>query len=451
MEFDQSTLRAVVEDISMTGGNQPLVRYSALVYYNETEYVEPLRVISVDKMADYMNAFTDGIIISAIILAGDYAYNLTNNRNTLSVELVTSAENILTDTSERESRTTVQRYKAVMINTEDDVANQYSAVAVDQFKLNMFDFRIVRFQLLDEFVEKLRVAKIGTIFRFNNAEEILRTTIHETCELFESKIPFEGVDIQGISRSTADTQVIAPQGMRLVDLPKYLQESERGVYGTGLSAFYREGHYYVWPTFDVTRFTKSEIKLTIINVPQTRFPGLDRTYKYQGNHLTIVTTGTTVTADNSDTLQMTVGNTSQTGSAGALHNGTYSKTENNKTLAQSRDILSEITSNPRLDNIQQTEQKARIKITDNTLNELSKSAMSAGNVMQLVWENSFHEAITPGMPCRIQYWDGAKVIERDGVVIATQSYTHPAGGNLLRGRYVTATGVYVFLSKEVNT
>ena len=79
-----------------------------------------------------------------------------------------------------------------------------------------------------------------------------------------------------------------PHGTRLVDIPKYLQESQRGVFGSGLSSYYRDGYWYIWPSYDTTRFTKEEIRLTIINVPQTRFPGMERTFKYDGNNNRII-------------------------------------------------------------------------------------------------------------------------------------------------------------------
>lgn len=450
MDFDQSPLQPVVMDIVQHGGNTPSVHLSALVYYSETEYVEPYRVISEDRLADFTKDFSDGIVISMIIPAGSFVYKLVPNRSTLIVEVTRSVDTYMTDTSERSTETTVERFKATMVNMEDDLANQYSEHALAEFKLDMFDFRVARFQLLSEFVEKLRTVQIGTVHRYDSVADIIRTEMHKNLDKLEAKSGFEGVTMSGTPKETIDTQVIIPQGTRLVDLPKYLQESERGVYGSGMSAFYRDGQYFVWPTYDLTRFNTSESKLTIINVPQTKYPGVERTYKHDGQHLTIVTTGETASGDASDINQMTQGNASRTASAGSLHNSASFQYDKNKGIANAKDIISEIMGETRKDGIQQLQQGSRIKVTDNTLNELSRNAKNAGRAMQVIWENGYHEAIIPGMPCRLMYWDGTHVLTRDGVVIGVQSYTSPSSGNVFRGRLVTATAIYIFVSREVN-
>ena len=85
MDFDQSPLQPVVMDIVQHGGNTPSVHLSALVYYSETEYVEPYRVISEDRLADFTKDFSDGIVISMIVPAGSFVYKLVPNRSTLTV------------------------------------------------------------------------------------------------------------------------------------------------------------------------------------------------------------------------------------------------------------------------------------------------------------------------------------------------------------------------------
>ena len=190
MDFDQSPLQPVVMDIVQHGGNTPSVHLSALVYYSETEYVEPYRVISEDRLADFTKDFSDGIVISMIIPAGSFVYKLVPNRSTLTVEVTRSVDTYMTDTSERSTETTVERFKATMVNMEDDLANQYSAHALSEFKLDMFDFRVVRFQLLSEFVEKLRTVQIGTVHRYDSVADIIRTELHKNLENLDANFCF---------------------------------------------------------------------------------------------------------------------------------------------------------------------------------------------------------------------------------------------------------------------
>ena len=448
MEFDKSPLMPLVQDIIATGANEPTMKFSALIWYSETEYVEPLRVVSIDNISNFLTNFSDGLILTMAVTTGKLAYKLAPNRETLTVELNVSSNAFLPDTSERDAPGFVERFKAIMTNVEDDLANQYSSALANEFKLDLFDFKLVKFQLLSEYVEQLRKVTFGTNFIESKVSDMIKTAIHTAGEKIEAKTPFKGIVMSGTPREAPDRQTMIPHGTRLVDIPKYLQESQRGVFGSGLSSYYRDGYWYIWPSYDTTRFTKEDVKLTIINVPQTRFPGMERTFKYEGNSLTIVTTGETKTADMSDIFQANKGNASRTLSASALAGSTSAAdTKNNKTFNKPSKAVSEVMSTERKKD-QLLNYRERIKVTDNVLNELSKSAASNGRMFSFVWENSDHSAIIPGMPCRLMYWDGEKTVINDGVVVAVQSYTHPAGGNILRGRHTTVSGVYVFMSKE---
>ena len=147
MDFDKCPLMPLVQDIIATGANEPTLKYSALIWYSETEYVEPLRVVSVDNISNFLTNFTDGIVLTMAVTTGKLAYKLAPNRETLTVELNVSSSAFLPDTSERDSPSYVERFKAIMINVEDDLANQYSSALANEFKLDLFDF------IVDIFIE----------------------------------------------------------------------------------------------------------------------------------------------------------------------------------------------------------------------------------------------------------------------------------------------------------
>ena len=449
MDFDKSPLNEVVEDISFNGGNQPTVTYEAMIYYGEgdDDCIEPIRVTNEDIISNYIRDFADGVVVSMIITSGKYAFKLLPNQDKLKVELTKTINNFVPDTSKRNTRRTVQKFKAVLVNNDDPVANQIASPLLSEFKMDMFDMRVVRFQLLDEFTEQLRTIRIGTVYRDTAVADIMKTCLHDYTAKIKSKTPFKGIEIYGNPKVSVDKQVQILDGTRLVDVPKYLQENERGIYGAGLSSFFRDGYWYIWPTFDITRFNKSTHKVTIINVPATRYLGLERTYKYEGEHLTIVATGETRTFDDTEKKELTLGNASQTAAAGALHNTDFVEYVKNKAKVMADKFISEYSVKERKDESNFVS-GGKIKITDNTLNEMSKNTAAMGSYMYLVWENSFHEGLVPGMPCRLMYWNGKKVVKRDGTILATQTFTHPSGGNILRGRYVSATGILLFLAKE---
>ena len=103
MDFDKCPLMPLVQDIIATGANEPTLKYSALIWYSETEYVEPLRVVSVDNISNFLTNFTDGIVLTMAVTTGKLAYKLAPNRETLTVELNVSSSAFLPDTSERDS------------------------------------------------------------------------------------------------------------------------------------------------------------------------------------------------------------------------------------------------------------------------------------------------------------------------------------------------------------
>ena len=450
MLFDESPLNDVVESICFKERFPPTVSYEAVIFYGDgdDDYLRPLRVVNEDLISDFTKDFADGRVVSMAITTGKYAYRIFPNQHNLYIELTKYTDPEINKIGGESNNAIVQKFKAVLLDTDDPIADNIRADLQNEFKLDILDFRLVRFQIIDEFVEQLKTIKIGSVYRDCTVADVMKLAIHKHTKTIESKTPFNGIEIYGVPREKKDKQIKVIDGTRLVDLPKYLQKNERGVFSSGMSSFYRNGWWYIWPTYDTSRFSDAEHKITIINVPAIKYSGLESTFDYEGNHLTVLSTGITTSHDMNEVAQLTVGNAGRVANAGAIHENGAMTYDKNKAKYSADKIISEYSVDERKDERFYEEKTGRIKVTDNLLDELSTRSIVLGTHVYTVWENSFAEAVIPGMAAKFVYWDGNKVIEKEGVVLATHTFTQPTGGNILRGRYVAATGILLFINKN---
>ncbi len=253
----------------------------------------------------------------------------------------------------------------------------------------------------------------------------------------------KGVDMVTASNKKARDHIIIPHGLPLVSLPEYIQKRCGGIYSAGLGYYLFNDYWYIYPCFDVTRFNKAQKTLTVINVPSNRFPGIERTYRKDGNNLVIIATGEVKFRDDSNTQQLNSGNGVRFTDAGNLLKG-FVKTAGNKTIASRASNNSEVISVER-ENGNNNVQLSDKAINSNPYVEYSKLARRQGSVISFVWENSNPILLFPGMPVRVMYLDGGDIKEVYGVSLKAHDYTHARDEGMVSKRYLTHTMLSVFV------
>jgi hypothetical protein len=199
----------------------------------------------------------------------------------------------------------------------------------------------------------------------------------------------------------------------------------------------------VYPCFDVTRFNDTSHKLTIINIPDNHFPGLERTYKLTGDNLVILSTGKVKFRDNSNVAQLNKGNGTRFADATKIFDN-FSTTKDNKTVASRGSNNSETIGQAR-PNGQNFVPLGIKKITANPYIEYSALAARQGSLITMVWENANRSLLYPGMPVKIMYLDNDSIKTLYGVLLNVHSFVHTKEPGMTGIRYIVNTTLGVFV------
>lgn len=444
MELEQSSLwreySAVVDD-----GAKP-VHYmlTAKVLIGEDTIV-PLKVMSVDFEEDFLNNYAEDFRITMVMGAGTYAKRVYPYLTNIDIELTFTPIGETDTAADENQGIKSERYTAVLIDTGNPIVEMNSRNTPDEESLNLSALYDVTFQLVNKSVEKLRAVMVGGIYNNMTVEKFLKglmTTASQSIKLDKSRL-LKGVDMVTASNQLPRQQIVIKHGLPLVHLPHYVQHHCGGVYSAGMGYYLQKDHWYLFPCFDVTRFNATEKTLTVINLPPNRAPGLERTYRLNGDNLVIVSTGDVSYRDQSNTEQLNQGNGVRFTDANKLIEG-FTTNEGNKAIASRGAINNEFLAQKR-DSGLNIVTNGRKSITANPYVEYSALARRQGSLITLVWEHANRDLLYPGMPVKIMYLDGDEIKTLMGVLLKIHTYIAASEPGLTGRRHITNTMLGVFV------
>lgn len=445
MNIEDSSLFREVEAI-LTDGPKPVhFTWQATVHANGLD-LPLLKVLSVDVVRDYESNYADEILLTAMVTAGQYAKKILPFQDNLEVTLLRLPLNEASDYVDEDAPPRIERYTATLLERGNPVLEANSPNAPTEAILDITNIWEIQFQLVHKALEQMRMVSVGRIYRNVKLEDVakgLLTEATQTVKVEQDQLP-QGVDMVSASNQQVRDHVIIPHGTRLVDIPYYLDRKCGGLYSAGLGYYYQAGFWYLYPCYDTRRFNHAKRTMTVINIPKNKLPGVERTYRHDGNNLVVLCTGETRFVDDSDRVQLNGGNGVRFADANAFM-GNFTTTKDNKTVASRGKNNSEFMGEARL-NGNNNIQLAPRPITANPFLESSRIARGQGSLFAFVWENAV-DAIFPGMMVKIMYLDNAQVREEYGVLLKAHSYTQLQGSGQSAMRYTTQTVISVFINR----
>lgn len=418
--------------------------------HNPNEKVSVLKVISIDAKCDYEENFTDEIVIKVLVPGGQYAYKLFPYLDNLELTLYKfDAYSNNYEQLDGAKSISNERYVATIINPPASSVEMNTRIKPTEAALDISSFVELKIQLINKAVDQMRMRTFGNNFRNNTGHEVVRSVLTSESRLIDVSSEYlpQGVDIIPIKNPVKRDHIIIPQGTRLVDVPDYVHRHCGGVYSTGMSYYYYKGLWYVFPSYDTTRFDTTAKTMSIINVPAKNMPGMEKTFIVEGNHTTIIATGNTKVFNASEELILNKGNGVRFANADGFMES-FAETADNKALASRGRTNNEFITIKRGNGNNNVMQSPN-KITANSLFEYSKLAARDGVMMMLSWENSNPDIIYPGMPVRLKYLEDDDIKEVDGVVLKTHNYIQLAGDGLLTNRHLCTTSIALFIKRTI--
>lgn len=424
------------------------------VYVNATLHtlygdVPALRVLNHDVIRHYHTQYSDEISITLTIPAGKHAYRVITSRNELELTLEqtkASAHGVL---SAEEAPLAVERYRAILKVNDDPTLEGNSRELLAENTMDLQAPITIELQLISLAMEQFSVLTCGGTFRRTKVEDLVKYLLLSQSGLINLSDAYRplGVDMVKVNDATLREHIVIPHGLPTSDAVGYIHKFCGGVYSTGLSYYYQDDYWYVYPTYDYKRFQTATRQLVIINIPKHKLPGLDCTYLQEGNCVTIISTGEVTFDDTSDQRKRSSGNGLRFADASILFESA-AQTADNKLLLSRAKVNNEFASSKQKNDINRV-QMSDNRITSNVMYETSKLAVKEGVFIQLAWENADPSLIKPGMQTKLMYFKNGEIKTIYGIVLGLESSTQYQGYGIVTGRYNRTVGIQLFAANSV--
>lgn len=446
--LEHSTLMNEVTAITGGGITPVHFMYTANFVLPDGRSIAPLKFVGLDILRDYTANFSDITVVTLVVGAGTYTNLIYKYRDNLKITIQREYIGEVTDAVDLSKSVDTQVYRAFLLDMRDH-NKEAKSPALDTIEQGDLSGMLqVEFQLIDTATEWLRSVSTGGSFRKTNAGDVLKTIIAiETQAMPIGRQEGVGIlDMVKVDNLTKRDHVVVPHGMLLTQLPAFLQDKCGGIYNAGLGFYLQQSNWYVWPLYNTTRFEDTPNGLTVINIPENRFPGIERTYRETKNQLIVLATGQTQSIDTASNMQQAKGHGVRFADPMQMFES-FGETANNITKIARGANVTEVKVKDSLTGFSHMVNAVK-SLTGNLFSELSDLAFRQGQVTIAVWENSRSDLIYPGMPVKYMYEKDGSTYERLGVVIGTQHYTQMAGDGVTSRRYTTSSSITMFLGMD---
>lgn len=447
MDLMATPLGDEVKRINSAAQGNPGVGLDATIH---TEFgdVEAIRVLNYDLVRDYVQQYSDEISLVLVVPGGKSAYRVMPSRNNLEITLIGAAVTPHGPTPIEERGYAAQRFRAVLKQANDPTLEANARELLGEETMDLQDFQILEFQLFSKAMEQFAILSCGGIYRKTKTADLIRSLLLEETMKVEVEDDYKpkGVDMVEPVDDQPREHIVLPHGMKVYDAPGYIHRHCGGVYSAGLSYYYQDDYWYVFPTYDYKRFQEAERQLVIVQVPENKLPDIDHTYMVEGSVVNIIATGQLALDDRSDLNKRASGNGVRFADASKFFEEGV-EVAGNKALVSRGKLNNEFISSKQkseFNNVVVSDER----ISANTMYQASKLASKEGVSIQLIWENSDPSLIRPGMQTKILYFKDNEVRELNAVVIGAHASTAYEGTGIVSGRYNRNTALHLFAANE---
>lgn len=448
MEFEKTPLYSEFIRITTEGNTEASYYWTAVILANGKE-ITTFKVVDMDILRDYANNFADVMLVSVLMLAGDYVGDVYPYREDLQVVLYKTPLAAMYGNSEDNAEPLVKMtYKGILKSTVDVKAHGSAGKPFDQDAMNLTPPITVEFDLVRKPIMQVRMITYGQIFRKvvpgDTVKSILTIASKEITGPKDELVL--GMTMVEPNNKVETDHVIIPQGTPLVDIPGYVQKNCNGIYTNGIGFYVQGNYWYVYAPFDVTRYKKVQKTITLIRIPEKRFEGLDRTWSLDGDNLTILAPGHFSKSDTTAVQKLDSGVGVMFADATKFMSD-FVQVKDNKATVSRKENNNEFTTENRTDGFSRT-LRADNRITCNLCVEQSKLSIRSGSVMTVVWSHSDPELIEPCMPVKIMVMDGEELKEIEGVVLMSDTQYKLHGVGAAATRHSCNTALHIFYKPE---
>jgi len=414
--------------------------------------LSPTELISIEISRDYCNNISDFTLVTFSIMLGDYVKLIHPYMDNLEMTIVTTEY----------SKNTHIRYKMVILKgIEGLTGSMYSSYTRDE--LNKVDKVIVEAQCVDRLVETIRTHPVDGIYAYTTIDKVIKTIFNSAISNIKvdgikkdygvkiDGIPEEyNIDVIEPNNSKKYRHISIPMGVRLLDMPSFLQETNYGVYSSGIGTYiqrYSHEHdretakstIFVYPIYHSGLWDTPGKKLMILSAPTNIMSVIENSYIVDGDVIKIIGNGNVTSKEESQNLIKDVGNVIITTKTDSMILDSVSTKDKTVHTSKKDNLIADRLSKMR----DGTSNVNYIKPTSNPYVQYSKVASNMLSSYTIKWMHSNPTILYPGMPVSYIYEDADHgIVKLNGILHSnftkynTSDRTHVTILNVLLEPYI---------------
>lgn len=435
-----------IQDTIASGPKQTKMDVRGEVHTTEDDFVV-MKVLEIEEECDYLKQMGPVMFVTFHLGMGDYAFKLYPYRQNLefSIKYIPLDERAVEDYQDPPEAI---RYKAIFDPRQNPqvTASQLAYQTYDS--LNQASMVKIRLELQLRQWEPLRTKVFHDMTLINVSPEKLVFNLlkgESDNVKVDGKNACDGIDFVPPDNTALIQNVQIPTGLKLGLLPSFIQDKVNGLYNAGVGTFFQrydnKNLWFVYPTFNPSRFDSDVNRVVIYAVQSDRYTHVNRTYKKDGKILYIAATGQTSYMDGAHLNELNQGVGVRVADARAMMLKPVEITPDGPVANRAR-LNTEIAFRQRPDGNMYSQTFSSSSNPFELYSELAERALARINI---VWENSYPDLIYPGMPCKYVFMNQDEYTERKGIILGKYSTTQLDGAPATSSSYHTETTLSILI------
>ena len=448
MEILDTLVSREIATIDSLPQQQVAHQWRLLIKANGVE-IEPyyIKEIKLDRL--YHKNYGDELRITVGLNWADYQYNILPYRDALEATLIKiPMHSTVEPTPNKAKETLSNHYKVQLLNGNSAAIQGDHPLTLNKDLAGRISIIEVSMQLFNPVIDRIRKSSFGTTFRDTSPLDAIAYVLVKSGkgDGLDASSAVKGINIDPTFVSIPRTHIPVPDELLITEIPAHIDDIVGGIHPAQMRYYLQSQFWHLYPIFDNQRFNQNVYSLTVIKIPSTRMPGLEKTWRVGGNQIIVLSTRATTHQDNSESAQMNGGNGVRFVDAKNIVEN-YVTAGANKAVIAAKNHVVEVVNGHRKDQSDFIKAPESSSITDKYNKEYAKMAYKGGAYIQTVWENANVDLLTPGMPVRYIFQDGEKTEEIYGTLNAVETLDYNTNNTIKDARFSTMALLTLFVSR----
>ncbi len=375
--------------------------------------IYPLMVISLDVHRNYANNISDVTTIVMNLPKGDFIKVIEPNKNNLKV--IVTAVNI--------GYKTKGIYKLIL-STSDTMTESKVDTNRTVDEMNKDAIITITGECVNETINQTRLAKTQATFKNTTPAGVINSVLGGMIGNFGSLggMGNKGLQIVPPDNSRVYEQIVLKEGMTVLDIPSYLQETNYGLYNGGIGTYVqrveKDETTFIYPLYGNKKDIFDKV-LTIIDVTNSMTMDNEFTYGVLNKEVKIIASVFNATKPADEASAKVKGTGIIAVDADAVMNRS-AEVSKDKVVIKKENYTREMVNRKLTDG---SNAIRSVGVTNNLYKHRSETLMADGNLVTFKWQNSNGDLLLPGMSVTHVFVENNVISKRKGILHGVNKMT----------------------------